>query len=430
MSRLKTLAGKVLWRIFPRRGPPMLVCGCPADKQGLPLGKTFRDILIMPGQSNPSNINLIDGGPVWPDFSKQIWVRHRRKNRPVDKMVDTLQKPTEYLVDACVWGGMVHFHFGHLCAEFLTRIPWSLARWPHATFLFIVKETEDISQVPDCFWNILQQLGLPKEQVKFIQKPTKVSKLHVMPQAEQVRFKTRAPESYIRLLQANTQSVLNKAIPSDCLYVSRVGMLEKRAGANAAERYLVDLLSLLNVSTLDPSQTQLNEQLTRYAGARTLIFAEGSAVHGRQLLGRIDQNCIILNRRPLNRKTGRMLASRVQNLTFVEATAKTAAFWAKRGVFVEHRAMSFYDVPVLFQAFAAVGIDLASHWDMAVYEKIKRQDAVIWLKNLASDAAVIDMPSSYPQIADIFGQEGLSDLLAEFIQVSTVKDAFQKRVAS
>lgn len=323
------------------------------------------------------------------------------------------QVSEETLSGDFVWGGAVHFHFGHLCAEMLTRILWSLQRWPEATYLFAVKDTESGAEPPGYFWQILGHLGLPKAQVRFVLKPVTVQRLHVMPQAEQVRWLRKTPKSYLRLLQPVTQRVLRDAVPSDLLYVSRIGMIENQSGAHAGESYLVQLLDRLGVATMDPSREGFDQQMRRYAGARTMVFAEGSALHGRQLLGRIEQDCVILNRRPGNRKTGFMLGSRLRALRYVETCAHFVAPTHRDGLWKAHVGLSFYDVPVLQKAFADLGVDLTAHWDEAEFRQHQERDAALWLDLQFGGNPNVDRSLGLDQIAQVFRLVGLPELAAK-----------------
>ena len=83
-----------------------------------------------------------------------------------------------------------------------------------------------------------------------------------------------------------------------CRQVSRAGIAQRGGGGHAGESYLIGLLRSKGVTVLDPGQADLSVQMAAYAGAVRLIFAEGSALHGRQLLGRVAQDIDVLRRRP------------------------------------------------------------------------------------------------------------------------------------
>ncbi|KGJ10668.1 hypothetical protein IT40_10535 [Paracoccus versutus] len=75
-------------------------------------------------------------------------------------------------------------------------------------------------------------------------------------------------------------------------------------------------MSRAGVAILDPGKETLMRQMALYAGARLLIFAEGSAMHGRQLLGRVDQKILVLRRRPQSRMAWAQLEPKCRKLEY------------------------------------------------------------------------------------------------------------------
>lgn len=95
------------------------------------------------------------------------------------------------------------------------------------------------------------------------------------------------PDWHLDLLEEVER--LNRLAPiqNDVVYVSRNGYLAMGKGGTAGEAALTDALSRAGVAVLDPARTTLGTQMALYAGAKLFVFAEGSAIHGRQLLGRV-----------------------------------------------------------------------------------------------------------------------------------------------
>ena len=171
-------------------------------------------------------------------------------------------------------------------------------------------------------------------------------------------------------------------------------------GGLAGESYLTQLLMQLGVPVLDPMQVSLTAQLASYAGAKTLIFAEGSALHGRQLLGHVDQVMVVLNRRKAARLAQAALAARCTELRYVDASAQMVVIGSMAARKERALALSLYDLDVVFATFAGFGIDLQGAWDHAAYALAVRQEAEDWLMAQAFTlgAAVFDLDEAYDHL--------------------------------
>jgi hypothetical protein len=91
-------------------------------------------------------------------------------------------------------------------------------------------------------------------------------------------------------------------------------------GSFAGEALLEKLLFQRGVKIIHPELLPLKEQLEIYLGASALIFSEGSAQHGLELLG-FDafKEVIIICRRPQNPGMHWPLKARFPNVQFIEA---------------------------------------------------------------------------------------------------------------
>jgi hypothetical protein len=337
----------------------------------------FGDVTVVPAVTlERGGVPL--GGPVWPRFRSQLAARHCREGRAVDRRPEAPETVEAVLGGPTVWGGVARCHFGHLVSEFTTRLPQSLAERPSDRYLFLLDAGESAQSVPSYVWAVLDWYGVPRPQVAFVERPMRVKVLRVAPQGEQMN--TVGPSAaYLDLLDANLRRRDLAAEPSDILYVARAGLCALGLGGHAGEGYLVSLLRELGVQVMDPAAVDLRTQLARYAGAKTIVFAEGSAIHGRQLLGRIDQRIVVLVRRPGKRLALPHLQPRCRELDYVEAG---------RNVMLPVRAqgpnpvigMAFYDPDALAAAFAGLGVDLRRHWDEAAYRAACEMDVAGWMR--------------------------------------------------
>ena len=102
----------------------------------------------------------------------------------------------------------------------------------------------------------------------------------------------------------------------------------------AAERIIEECLRDIGFTVMHPERLPLIAQLDAYNSALELVFSEGSALHGLQLLGPIRAGIRVLTRRPGSRMLEPNLAQRTDRLSYtllgnhfihgVEASGKPA----------------------------------------------------------------------------------------------------------
>jgi len=339
--------------------------------------RRFNAIPVVPPRELYFGGMLVDGGPIWPDFETRGPVRFNR-HKPVDRAPHPYPGPHAAVRQPCVWGGFIQHHFGHLIADHLTRIVESIAERPDDLFLFVTYPGGDARDLPGYFWSIIDWYGLPRSQVKVVTEPTMVAELRCAPQAERLD-RAGPPDHYLGLLDTIMRRNGLVPKPNDILFVTRAGQLQKGKGAHAGEGYLVRVLRSLGVSVLDPAQASLTDQLASYAGASTVVFSEGSAMHGRQLLGKIAQDVVVLRRRIGKSLARDVLIPRCKTLRYVDVGSRFAAPISADGRLLDAEGISFYDTDALFAAFADLGLDLKRHWSEAEFLAVRALEVAAWL---------------------------------------------------
>ncbi|MBI1170708.1 DUF563 domain-containing protein [bacterium] len=372
---------------------------------GMPRMRIFYDVPVMPTHRLFERAQLSDGGPIWPDFKLRLPIRHKRRGKVADSKPKLLTVPTITLTAPCVWGGYVTNHFGHLIAEHMTRVLQSVTERPDDTFLFVGRPGCGADAAPGFFWTVMEWYGLRRENITFVTEPLKVKTLRVVPEAEQWDF-GEPLDAYLDLLDRLPQRNRLVPIQSDVLYVSRVGLLQDLKGGHAGESYLVSRLEALGIRVLDPAKAPLIEQLALYAGAKTILFAEGSAIHGRQLLGRIPQKIVVLVRRPGWTSGLGILKKRCDMLTYAEVSGQFVSISAENGQNFPALGISFYDVEALHNSFAEIGINLAQGWSQAAYISARDKDARDWLAAVKASSIRVTT-QSYADIETVFEYEGV-----------------------
>jgi len=251
----------------------------------------------MPMQQRFGHETGVKGGPRWQDWDSIPASRFFRDGQPVDILPDE-SEPIAYKVEGrYFWGGLIQSHFGHQIADFSTRIAQiKYYGVDDAKLIFISNPGLGIKSyigAPQWFKSILKWYGYGEEDIEIIKGPTHFRKLNVFPQGE--ALKSVGPSSeYLDALDYNLRRKkirIGKKIRF--LYVSRAGLHTCMAGESYLERQLLQA----GVTVIRPEELRLRSQLRHYLRADTLIFSEGSAIHGLQLLGRGIGAVHILNRR-------------------------------------------------------------------------------------------------------------------------------------
>jgi hypothetical protein len=186
---------------------------------------------------------------------------------------------------------------------------------------------------PDTYGNLLsfqQQalefMGIPSDRVTLIKETMQVEELLVPEPAACLQMPFDLDRDYLDYLSQNEARFFQSYRPMrsqypEKVYVSRAAFLHE--GGIAGEQYLQSQLEAEGYAVVRPQQLSLFEQLNHYRHARCCIFAEGSAVHALQLLGRLSPEAtfVLISRRPRNlTEFTQVIAPRIgRTLTFTQA---------------------------------------------------------------------------------------------------------------
>jgi hypothetical protein len=362
----------------------------------------FDKVAVVPVTAVKSHIAL--GGPIWPDFYHQTAPRHCRNGRPVDRRPARTASLAPFRRPA-IWGGYLDPAFGHLVAEQLTRLPLALADRPGDLVLFTLDPKRTPETLPGFVWELFDWLGVPRRALRFVTEPRLAPELRVAPQAEMLGGVAPAAD-YLDLLDhlpARNGLAPQPRLP--LVYVGRAGLAAQGRGAHLGEAYLIALLERLGVTVIDPGRMPLRAQMHIYLQAEVLVFSEGSALHGRELLGRIAQDIHVLMRRPGSALARAQLTPRCRSLAYHDVVAQLLTVQAAPGGpaaplrELGHLTASFYDIPALLRVFADLGLPLTRHWNMQGYRRAALDDALRWLLAQSSP-----LDQSIPNLIRILGQ--------------------------
>jgi len=354
----------------------------------LPAMQVFNDITVVPCKPAGSKGNK-SFGPIWPNWNNQVIARHCRSNIPIDKCPEMPSGDCVPVHEPLIWGGVLHRHFGHFVAEIAPRILQSRRDCPSGKFLYAVDSrimrSKSWEGVPGHFKPITEWFGLQQENVLFCRSVIKAKHLEVAVQAEQLGRKVPCAE-YLDLLDENR--IRNKLVPQQNKYVfvSRARM-PARLGGNAAPDYFDTKLKELGVKIFYPEKHSLVDQLAIYSGAEKLIFAQGSAVHGLQLLGRGLMSVSILNRSPETGMAKFNLTPRCENLNYIDASRNYFNLDGRNGIPIPRDGKAIFETDVLFEEFKKLGLNLSTVWNQKEYLAAVEENLKLWLSDSLRELA-------------------------------------------
>ncbi len=191
-----------------------------------------------------------------------------------------------------IYGGLLFdSHFGHLVAESVHRLWYCFdkpdcniiflcGKHTSATYRHIVEELMDIWQI--------------KCRPIYIETPVVIESL-IVPEPGKALGTPPAPE-YIELLSDRQKSGVlfsDKSKPIDNIAILRDQLV---TGALVGERYLKHILEA-TFHVFRPESFSLRDQMFQITRAKKVVISEGSSLHLYDLLGKVHQEVVVINRR-------------------------------------------------------------------------------------------------------------------------------------
>ena len=305
-------------------------------------GKTFNSIAVLrdwpvfPFQdllNRPSGGSAYQGGPALPSEYQLPALFHFRGTSRLDDPVlasSGVDHGQQILLHGrYFWCGPICHHFGHQIADFSGRVLlasldprpgrllWHWYRPPCRR-----PSLRRLSEWQRTLMRYLNPLGKP---VTLLQRPARVEELVIVPQQQRMRA-SPTPDHLAALTICSRQWIRQ---PIDRLvYVSRSRYSPCRdrvslRGSFAGEIQLEQLLQERGAMIVYPESLSLSQQLGLYRNARAIVFAEGSAQHGLELMGYQPQTRVmVICRRPQLPGMDLPLRARFPSLYFCQAVCE------------------------------------------------------------------------------------------------------------
>lgn len=224
-------------------------------------------------------------------------LRHRRNGVACDSHEAFSDHPRR-LAGEFSYSGFMYHHFGHFMAEMVHRIVPSKLLRPQNPFVFVGRNGAtpvSIRSLPRVPRDVLTLLGITDSDCHIITESTIVENLFVVEQASDLGLGPKP--GYLEDLHEYVTPRLDDLHGEDKrpekVYVSRRKMT---GGLFLGEGYLEEHLAAEGFTIVYPETLPIPAQMDVYRKAKVLIFVEGSACHGVELLGTL-QRCYLLARR-------------------------------------------------------------------------------------------------------------------------------------
>lgn len=387
----------------------------------------FTDVPVVPYAELLRRVfggKIHEGGPLWPDWDRQTAARFNRNGSPVDD--EPAPAPVEAVVadPAAAWIGPVVGHFGHGIADFSTRIPETVSALADPLLVFASERDAPIASLeaaPGWFRQLMAWYRIPADRVRFVTAPTRFRRLHVVPQGEQQSHLARpaavcAPSR--THLDCLDRIVAAKDLPrrtGPAVFVSRAGLASGGPGAAitgrfAGEGYLEEVFRRSGWEVLRPEAEPLDRQLRTYLAADRLVFSEGSALHGLQLLGRGLGPVDVLCRREHHDMARHLLAPRAAALAYHRATRAHLTYLHEDGRINRNIGLIVLDGDALVAILERLGLKPRTVWDRQAFERAVRGDVEDWLR-IVTRRRNARTEASRREILDRLGKAGLEDLV-------------------
>lgn len=392
----------------------------------LPAVLAFENVLVTPSPDRKTP------GVLWPDFDQQTYARLYHSDRPICTPPVITSGKLRIFDAPAIFVSMYDNHFGHTVAETVPRLAQALADCPEDwPLVFTCRQKLVPPDLSPMFRAVMDWLDVPLERILLCSEQTVFRQLHVAAQAEHLNSRQPTSDHYLDLLETRVHHKLPDAPKEGIAFISRAA-LPARKGIHAAEGYLGDCLRQLGVQVVYPEELPLAEQMHLYASRCHLVFSEGSAIHGRQLIGRQDQHISVLRRRKGSRIAQAQIEPRCTKLDYVSCYGGALSVTGSNGKPVLHAMVSLYRVERLHAYFDSIGVPLRTIWNDADYREARDRDVLRWLNEMYNLRLTrwlrpTNAPDHILQQLDALGLGHLSEQAAAIMSQHSAKSSRSKR---
>lgn len=227
-------------------------------------------------------------------------LRHRRGNKPIDQHEDGATYPHR-VSGEFIYGGGIDRQFGHFMSEMVHRIVPSKLLFGAAPFIFVsangTRKTASFDALPLFARGVFDLLGITRNEFHLVTENTVIEQISVVEQGSELGLGPKP--GYLDDLREYVIPRLDALHGSEPrpkkVYVSRRRV---PTGLFLGERYIEEQLAAEGFAVVYPELLPVSVQMDIYRKAEILVFPEGSACHGVELLGSGSlRRCYLIARR-------------------------------------------------------------------------------------------------------------------------------------
>jgi hypothetical protein len=371
--------------------------------------RTMNDVFVQPFRGDM--VAIYCGGPVLGESSEDRRLRHTRYWQPVDCFQPDLV-PQIQLDSTYVYSGPIYHHFGHIMAEMVHRIIpgkilFALDKWLFVNFFR--KPLCSFDDIPIVFRNILEFLEIGPASVTVINADTTVKHLHIVEQGSDLGGGPKP--GYLDDLAEFVHPRLDRRYDETQgwarVYVSRSGL--SHGGSFLGERYLEQALAAEGFHIFHPQQVPLPLQMQVYRRAKVLIFSEGSACHGTELLGSdaLGDVFVLLRRASHQEIFANVLRPRARSYAACTMQIPVGSIVARHGSSkpLEEFAVSLFDVDALLAFLRETGIARLPGFRRDTYLECAEADLLRYIENYVVNDSPLFGPALIPDVLRSFNEK-------------------------
>jgi len=356
------------------------------------------------------------GGPVLTDSAEDRRLRHTRYGQPVDSFDVTAAIGMALDVEA-TYAGPAYHHFGHILSEMVHRIIPGRRMFGCDRWLLVgtigERPLTGFAELPQVQQDILHFLELPPERVHVAHQDMRVRTLHVVEAGSDFGFGPKP--GYLRDLRAFSLPRLDRLHGDEPgfprIYVSRSGIAH--GGNFLGERYLERLLEDEGYAVVQPERLPFTRQMDLYRKAELVLFPEGSACHGVELLGEgMMGRCVLLVRRENHRHIfERVLAPRAASFAAFSGAIPLGTIVAHPvdGSPLDHLGVALFDLEALQEFLRAEGLARLPTLDRRRYFEAAAADLAGYVRH-HGDAGSALLPGAVAALHEGFSREAQKQL--------------------
>jgi tetratricopeptide (TPR) repeat protein len=325
-------------------------------------------------------VPMFPGGPVLLDPAFAHF-RHRRGDRPFDRFDDKASF-TRYLEGEWAYFGPKYPHFGHIMAEMIHRILPTKLLFPQIQKYLLLTTVDDdrldFNSLYQTYHEVFEFFEIDPASILILNENAVIEHLAICEQGS--NLEGHPTPWYLDALREFSIQRLDQIhgprVQAARVYVSKSKI--PHGGKILGEGYIEEVLRSEGFFVFYPEETPLSSQMDIYRKAKELIFSEGSAFHGTELLGTnmLDRTFLVVRRKYASDSFGRVVQRRATQFEMFLDTFLLGTIFVEAQTRIPHRefAVSLVDIDRFVAFFREHGLGRLDDIDVRRYFEAAESD--------------------------------------------------------